>query len=85
MHCELCRSGNQAEFTAEMMIHFSGLMDIDHPGVPAVPRIAVCLDCGFSRFVMPQAELARLRRRRATSDPQSLQTIRVAEIARTRA
>jgi hypothetical protein len=81
MQCELCRSGNQVEFTAEMMIHFSGLKNIDDPGVPASPKILVCLDCGFSRFVTTQAELARLRRCRATSDPQPRQGFRVMEIA----
>jgi hypothetical protein len=72
MNCELCRSSNQAEFTTEMMIHFSGLKNIDHPGVPAFPKILICLDCGFSWFDMTQAELARLRKRRATSDPNLL-------------
>ena len=81
MHCELCRSRSQAGFTAEMMIHFSGLKNIDYPGVPAFPKILICLDCGFSRFVMTQAELPRLRKRCATRDPQPLQGFRIAEIA----
>jgi hypothetical protein len=67
-----------------MMIHFSGLKNIDDPGVPAFPTISVCLDCGFSRFVTGQKELARLRKHRATSDPQPLQRFRVMEIALTR-
>jgi hypothetical protein len=41
MHCASCKSENQAEFTAEMMIHFSGLSNIDNPGVPAFPRVSV--------------------------------------------
>jgi hypothetical protein len=84
MHCELCRSGNQAEFSAEMMIHFSGLRNIDDSGLLAFPKILVCLNCGFSQFVMTQAELARLRKRRATSDHQPLQRIKAAEIALSR-
>jgi hypothetical protein len=43
-----------------MMIHFSGLPNIDNPGVPAFPKIAVCLDCGFSRFSIAEPELSLL-------------------------
>jgi len=81
MSCELCQSGNQAEFSTEMMIHFSGLSNIEDPGILEFPKILVCLDCGFSRFVTPQVELARLRKRRVTTDPQPPQRIRVTEIA----
>ena len=38
MYCPSCRSSNQAEFTTEMMIHFSGLKNIDKPGVLVFPR-----------------------------------------------
>jgi hypothetical protein len=62
MCCEVCQSGSQGEFTAEMMIHFSGLQNIDNPGVPAFPKIAVCLDCGFSRFSITDPELSLLAR-----------------------
>jgi hypothetical protein len=60
MSCELCQSGNQAELTAEVMVHFSGLKYIDNPGVLTFPKVSVCLDCGFSRFVMPEAGLRAL-------------------------
>jgi hypothetical protein len=60
LYCALCRSGNHAEFTAEMMIHFSGLKNIDSPGVPTFPQVSVCLDCGFSGFTIPESELALL-------------------------
>ena len=60
MHCALCQSINQAEFTAEMMIHFSGLRSVDNPGVLVFPKVLVCLNCGFSRFTTPKADLARL-------------------------
>jgi hypothetical protein len=33
MPCEVCASSNQAEFSAEMIIHFSGLKNVDKPGV----------------------------------------------------
>jgi hypothetical protein len=61
MHCALCRSGNQAEFTAEMLLHFSGIRNIDNPGVLAFPKVSVCLDCGYSRFTTPETDLRILR------------------------
>ena len=61
MYCGLCHSGNQAEFTAEMIIHFSGLRYIDNPGVWAFPKVSVCLDCGVAQFSLPETELRLLR------------------------
>jgi len=60
MPCILCKSSNQAEFTAEMMIHFCGRTNIDNPGLLAFPKVLVCLDCGSSRFIIPETELALL-------------------------
>jgi hypothetical protein len=56
MYCASCQSGNEAEFTAEMMIHFSGVRHIAKPGVLVFPKVLVCLDCGFSRFTTPETE-----------------------------
>jgi len=61
MSCLLCGSGNQAELTAEMVIHFSGLKNLDKPGVWVFPKkLLVCLDCGCSHFIVPKTELASL-------------------------
>jgi len=60
MSCALCASVNAAEFTAEMMIHFSGLRNIDHPGVLVLQKVSVCLDCGVSRFTVAERERALL-------------------------
>lgn len=67
MYCPSCRSSNQAEFTTEMMIHFSGLKNIDKPGVLVFPKVSVCLDCGSSRFATPKTKLALLARGTPTS------------------
>jgi len=56
MPCLLCASGNEREFAAEMMLHFSGPQYIDNPGVLAFPRVLVCLDCGQSRFTLLKTE-----------------------------
>jgi hypothetical protein len=63
MTCPLCASANQAEFTAEVNIHFRGLENIDDPGVLMFPMILVCLDCGLARFSTPAAELSQLAKR----------------------
>lgn len=60
MSCISCPSDNQAELAAEMIIHFSGLKHLDNPGVWLFPKLLVCLDCGFSRFNIPEAALPLL-------------------------
>ena len=57
MYCTFCHSNNQAEFPAEMMIHFSDIRNINYPGVLAFPKVSVCFDCGFSGFTTPETEL----------------------------
>ena len=61
MSCPLCGSGNQAELTAEMVIHFTGLKNLDKPGVWVFPKqLLVCLDCGCSHFTVPATELVSI-------------------------
>jgi hypothetical protein len=62
MCCLLCGSGNEAEFASEIIIHFSGLKNMEKPGVWVFPRLLVCLDCGFSKFTVPESELELLAR-----------------------
>jgi len=61
MSCRLCCSTNEAEFTAEMMIHFGGRKHLDNPGVLTFSEILVCLDCGSTRFRIAEMELNLLR------------------------
>jgi hypothetical protein len=58
MSCQRCRSSNEAELDAEMVFHFSGLKNLDKPGVWVFSRLSVCLDCGGSQFKIPERELA---------------------------
>ena len=60
MSCPSCASEIQVEFPAEMMFHFSGLKNIDVPGVWVFPKVLVCLGCGVARFSVPETELALL-------------------------
>ena len=54
MVCPSCQSLNQAEFTAEMIVHSPGPENLDKPGVWLFPKLSVCLNCGVSRFTIPQ-------------------------------
>ena len=67
MSCPACSSCNQVEFSAEMVVHSSGLKNIDRPAVYVFPKILVCLDCGFSQFSVPESALVSL----AVCTPQS--------------
>ena len=60
MSFALCSSANQAEFTTEMMIHFSRLKHLTNPVVLIFPRVSICLDCGLSWFTVPKTELVSL-------------------------
>jgi len=68
MSCLLCASNHQAEFSAEMMIHFSDRNNRDKPGVLLFPKILICLDCGFSGFAAPKTELALFATNAPTSE-----------------
>ena len=60
MSCLLCGSDNQAELSAEMLIHFSGLKNLDKPAVWVYPKVLVCLHCGYSDFTVPERALASI-------------------------
>jgi len=67
VHCTSCGSANVGEFTGEIAIHFPGLKNIDKPAVWVFPKIAVCLDCGTARFVVPETELRLLAKGEAAA------------------
>jgi hypothetical protein len=67
MPCRLCASGNNAEFGAEMLVHFRGLSNLDKPVVWLFPKPLVCLDCGYTEFTVTEAELRLLREGGAAS------------------
>lgn len=60
MPCLSCQSRNEAEFPAEISIHFPGYENLTKPTVWVFPTVLVCLNCGASRFMTPKAELAQL-------------------------
>ena len=68
MPCKSCGAVNQSKFTGEMAIHFPGLKNIDKPVVWVFPELIVCLDCGTTEFVVPEAELRQLATGDATAE-----------------
>ena len=67
MSCRSCASSNQTQFGSEIIIHFSGVKNLDKPTVMVFPTIVVCLDCGVTEFTIPKAELGQLGERGAAS------------------
>lgn len=66
MSCRSCGSENRTQFGAEIMIHFQASRNLDQPGVFTFPKLAVCLDCGFSEFILAETELHILKEGTAT-------------------
>lgn len=64
MVCESCGKDNQGTFIGEFAIHFLGLANADTPPVHVFPVFNVCLDCGASKFTVPETELEQLRNHR---------------------
>jgi hypothetical protein len=69
MSCPACASEKQVGFSAEMMLHFTGLKNLDKPGVLLFTRFLICMDCGFARVTVPEAELALLAQATSTCSP----------------
>jgi len=69
MPCQLCSSSNEAELSAEMVIHFSGLKNLDKPGVWVFAKLLVCRDCGCSHFTVPEGNLASIAHTLESSSP----------------
>ena len=57
MACQKCRFENQSTFNGEVAIHFTGLDGLDKPIVWVFPKLAVCLECGSTEFVVPEREM----------------------------
>ena len=57
MSCKSCQSQNQRNLNGEIAIHFPGLNGLDKPIVWVFPKLLVCLNCGFTEFAIPEAEL----------------------------
>jgi hypothetical protein len=61
MGCKRCDSESQGSFNGEIAVHFPGLKGLDKPIVWMFPKLAVCLQCGFAEFAVPDEPLATLK------------------------
>jgi hypothetical protein len=55
--CRSCLGVNLKTFNGEMAMHFPGPAGLNKPIVWVFSTVAVCLNCGFSEFVVPAREL----------------------------
>lgn len=60
MSCKSCQSENERTLNGEVAIHFPGPKGLDKPIVWVFPKLLVCLNCGFTEFEIPKAELRQL-------------------------
>lgn len=60
MSCRSCSSNRQSVFPTELNIHFAGREGLEKPTVWVFPQLLVCLDCGFTSFVVPESQLLKL-------------------------
>lgn len=61
MPCKACHSINQNVYPSEINIHPpEGLKNLDKPTVWVFPLLAICNECGFAEFVLPETELHQL-------------------------
>jgi len=61
MGCKRCDSESQGSFNGEVAINFPGLEGLDKPIVWMFPKLAVCLQCGFAEFAVPDEPFATLK------------------------
>jgi hypothetical protein len=61
--CRSCTSQNLGQFPGELTLCFDSLQTTLNNADPVtiIPRVLVCLDCGFSELVIPPAEVLLLK------------------------
>jgi len=67
MQCESCQSENQRTLNGEIAIHSPGRDGLNKPIVWVFPKLLVYLNCGFTEFAVPKAELPGLAQSDAAS------------------
>ncbi len=58
MVCPKCKSGALSMVPAEIRLYRNAPRTMSHPPIAPAPDIQVCLDCGWSEFVIPEKWLA---------------------------
>ena len=65
--CWSCRSNNVTELETVVHLHPAPKNGLGKPFPSASPKTVMCLDCGYMRFNLSEAELRQLKE--ATSQP----------------
>jgi hypothetical protein len=60
MSCKHCHSENLRILNGEVAIHFPGREGLCKPLVFVFPKLLICLNCGFTEFVVPETDLRQL-------------------------
>jgi predicted nucleic-acid-binding Zn-ribbon protein len=63
MPCKKCGSEDQTEFGAEVNLHFQGNSERDKQAILLFPKLLVCMECGFTEFVISETDLPHLSMR----------------------
>ncbi len=61
MACKECGTDNQKGFSAEIAFVFNGLGALETAPIYTVAKPVVCLECGFTEFVVPKHTLQVLK------------------------
>ena len=62
MACKSCASEKQQDFSGELSVAFLAIEKLKKDPVYVVQKILVCLNCGYTELIIPNAELAQLRK-----------------------
>ena len=74
--CKRCAPDNHREFACEVAIHFPGSDGLQKPAVWVFPKAMVCLNCGFTKFMVPPRELNALAEGKAIEQDDCVQSAR---------
>ena len=58
MNCPKCQSSSISLIPAEIRLYRTTSRVLSHPPMSPSPDISVCLDCGWSEFLIPPSWLA---------------------------
>ena len=58
MVCPKCQSSSVSLVPAEIRLYRNAPRTLSHPPMSPSPDISVCLDCGWSEFMIPHSWLA---------------------------
>ena len=58
MVCPKCKSGALSIVPAEIRLYRNAPRTLSHPPMSPQPDVQICLDCGFSEFLVPEKWLS---------------------------